>query len=69
MTEEPDYLDAAAVTETLDSCIEQLRYVRTRVLLRSDGSTASLDDAAMLRTLDGVEALLMRVAASVATRR
>ena len=58
MTDEADDLDPEALTKTLASCIEQLHHVRARVVLLDDGSPSSEDDAALLRTLDGVETLL-----------
>ena len=68
MGDEPEDLDPAVLSEALASCIEQLHHIRARVVLLDDGSPASEDDAALLRTLDGVEMLLTRVAASMATR-
>ena len=58
MGDQPEDLDPALLSETLASCIEQLHHVRARVVLLDDGSPASEDDAALLRTLDGVETLL-----------
>ena len=58
MGDEPEDLDPALLAETLASCIEQLHHVRARVVLLDDGSPSSEDDAALLRTLDGVETLL-----------
>ena len=66
MDDEPDDLDPALLAETLASCIEQLHHIRARVARLDDGSPASEDDAALLRTLDGVEMLLNHMAKSVA---
>ena len=68
MGDEPDDLGPETLANALSRCIEQLHHVRKRVTLLDDGSPASEDDAALLRTLDGVETLLNHVAASVATR-
>ena len=68
MGDEPGNVDPAMLSETLASCFEQLHHLRARVVLLDDGSPASEDDAALLRTLDGVEMLLTRVAAAMATR-
>ena len=65
---EPDDLQAAAVAETLASCVEQLRYVRARIMLRAGPSATNPDDMALLRTLDGVEILLTRVAEAMTAR-
>ena len=69
MTDEPDDLNPEALAETLMSYVEQLHQIRARVAFLDDGSPASEDDAALLRTLDGVETLLNHVAKSIATRR
>ena len=68
MGDEPGNVDPAMLSEALASCIEQLHHIRARVVLLDDGSPASEDDAALLRTLDGVEMLLTCVAASMAKR-
>jgi hypothetical protein len=67
MSDAPEDWAAKVLAESLAACIEQLHHVRARVALLDDGSTASEDDIALLRTLDGVEELLTRLSETMTT--
>ena len=69
MTDEPENLDPKALAESLAACIEQLHHVRARVALLDEGSAASPDDVALMRTLDGVEALLLGLVKTMVTHQ